>query len=312
MSAAAPLAPPSRALRKRYVRLGPYRVAHYDEGRGPALLLLHGIPTSCYLWRKVIPLLRNRFRCIAPDLLGLGDTEGPPDADYRMPAQAELIRQLLEAKRIERAHLVCHDQGGAAAQQLVANHPDLIARWVVTNSVCYDNWPVPAVRFLQWVAARPWLYGALSASGIGQELARGRAGFRRAVSDPACLGDAVDEYLRPLLPGRRPATALAAARERFRRFALAGDARFTLEPLPRLQRFPRPILVLWGEEDRFLPLRWGRKLAADLGAELETVPECGHFLPEERPELLAARLLGFLGERPLTSRAAARPATLRG
>jgi pimeloyl-ACP methyl ester carboxylesterase len=286
------------SLHKKYVRLGALRVAHYDEGNGPPILFVHGIPTSCYLWRKVIARLRDRFRCIAPDLFGLGDTEGPADGDMTMPAQAEMLRDLLAEKGIERAHLVCHDQGGAAAQNLVASHPESVDRWVITNCVAYDNWPVPVIRVLQAVAARPWLFWAVGETGLGHLLARSRIGFRRAVADPACYGDAVEEDLRPTHPSRRPATARAAAQERLRRFALAGSSEHTLSVLPGLRRFEHPTLVLWAEEDRFLPLRWGQRLAEDIPGvvRLETVPGCGHFLPEERPDLLAERIATFCGD----------------
>ncbi len=282
-------------LRKRYLRLGPVRLAHYDVGEGRPLLFVHGIPTSSYLWRKVIGPLRGSFRCLAPDLLGLGDTEGPADADYAMPAQAELLLRFLDAKGIDRVRLVCHDQGGAAAQQLVARAPERVERWVLASVVAFDGWPVPAVRKLQAVARRPTLFHALAALGVGQRLSRGWLGYRRAVVDPARLGDAVDEYLRPIARGRSPRAAAEEARERLRRFTLAGDPRHTLDVLPRLREASPPALVLWGEQDRFLPVDLGRRLARELHAPFEAVPGCGHFLPEERPDVLVERILSFCG-----------------
>jgi pimeloyl-ACP methyl ester carboxylesterase len=70
---------------KRSVSLESARVAYIDEGAGPPLLLLHGCPFSSHIWHKAIWRLRNHFRCIAPDLLGLGDTETKPDADWALP-----------------------------------------------------------------------------------------------------------------------------------------------------------------------------------------------------------------------------------
>lgn len=282
-------------LRKRYTRVGPVRIAHYDVGAGPAILFVHGIPSSAYLWRETIGGLRDRFRCLAPDLLGLGDTEAPLDVDYTPPAQAELLRGLLDAKGIDRVHLVCHDQGCAAAQNFVARYPDRVDRWVVVDGVTHDNWPVPVVRALQGVARHKRLYDLLARLGVGQAIARGPAGFRRAVSRRGALGDAVEEYLRPVTRGVRPRSRLRDARERLRRFALAGDARHTLDVLPALRGFPRPVMVLWGAEDKFLAPASGRRLAEELqDATFELVPDCGHFLPEERPDLLIERLQAFL------------------
>jgi pimeloyl-ACP methyl ester carboxylesterase len=105
------------------------------------LLLIHGCPFSSFVWRKVIPLLSSRYRCIAPDLLGLGDTETPDDADWSLRAQTKMIMELLDELRIDRAHVVGHDHGGAIAQLLAAERPAHIDRLVLSNAEAYDNWP---------------------------------------------------------------------------------------------------------------------------------------------------------------------------
>ena len=70
--------------KKRFVKVGKADVAYYEEGNGEPLLLLHGCPFSSYIWRKVIPRLSSHYRCLAPDLLGLGDTETPEGADWSL------------------------------------------------------------------------------------------------------------------------------------------------------------------------------------------------------------------------------------
>lgn len=67
--------------KKRFVQVGEDRVAYYEEGSGTPILLLHGCPFSSFVWRKVINLLSGSYQCLAPDLLGLGDTETPGEAD---------------------------------------------------------------------------------------------------------------------------------------------------------------------------------------------------------------------------------------
>src|SRR6266487_5294749 len=119
---------------KRVVAIGEARVACREEGSGPALLLLHGCPFSSFVWRRVMPLLAPRYRCIAPDLLGLGDTETPAEADWSLPAQAAMVIGLLDELGLERAHVVGHDHGGAVAQLLAAAHPDRIGRLVLANA----------------------------------------------------------------------------------------------------------------------------------------------------------------------------------
>src|SRR5215204_2830468 len=106
--------------KKRFVKVGKADVAYYEEGNGEPLLLLHGCPFSSYIWRKVIPRLSSHYRCLAPDLLGLGDTETPEGADWSLRAQAAMVVGLLDALGIERAAVV------------VAEHPERIDRLVLS------------------------------------------------------------------------------------------------------------------------------------------------------------------------------------
>ncbi len=107
---------------KRFLEVGDARVAYVDQGSGPPVLLLHGCPFSSFVWRNVISRLSGRFRCIAPDLRGLGDTETPLGADWSVRSQMQMVVGLLDALGLEKVHVVGHDQGGAVAQLLAANH----------------------------------------------------------------------------------------------------------------------------------------------------------------------------------------------
>ena len=129
--------------KKRFVKVGDTRVAYYEGegGNGEPLLLLHGCPFSSFIWRKAVPRLSARYRCLAPDLLGLGDTETPEGADWSLSAQAAMVVGFLDALGIERTHLVGHDHGGAVAQLLAAEYPERIDRLVLSNAEAYDNWP---------------------------------------------------------------------------------------------------------------------------------------------------------------------------
>src|SRR5215207_4002905 len=127
--------------KKHVLHVGEARVAYYEEGNGEPLLLLHGCPFSSYIWRKVIARLSSRYRCLAPDLLGLGDTETQEGTDWSLRAQAAMVIGFLDALGIERAHVVGHDHGGAIAQLLASKHPERVDRLVISNAEAYDNWP---------------------------------------------------------------------------------------------------------------------------------------------------------------------------
>ena len=117
----------------QHVSIHGHDMAYRMEGRGPALLLLHGIAGSSRTWRDVIPLLTDRFTVIAPDLMGHGLSEKPV-GDYSLGAFASGIRDLLEVLDIDRASVVGQSFGGGVAMQLAYQHPELCDRLVLVDS----------------------------------------------------------------------------------------------------------------------------------------------------------------------------------
>jgi pimeloyl-ACP methyl ester carboxylesterase len=279
---------------KHRIQVGEACVAYIEDGAGPPLLLLHGCPFSSYIWRHVIPLLRPHFRCIAPDLLGLGDTETPSGADWSLPAQAAMVIGLLDALAIDSAHIVAHDHGAATAQLIAASHPERIRRLVLTNAEAYDNWPSPDEqpfiratqlpligRLVMWAWARPALLRYALRSG-------------RAVHDPAAL---TPELLRGYIAAN---LADRHRRAKTRRF-LAGqldpaNGRATTDALPGLRAFDHPTLIAWGRDDPHFGPEWAQRLHDDIpGAiRVELLPDTGHLLMEERPNDLARMVTDFL------------------
>jgi pimeloyl-ACP methyl ester carboxylesterase len=271
---------------KRSSRVGPTELAYLETGApdAPPALLLHGFPTHAFLWRHVVRALAPTVHSLAPDLMGLGDTEVSPYGDFSPPAQAEMLLDWLDQRGIGQVLLVGHDQGGAVAQQIVANHPERVSHLLLVDTVTHDNWPIPMAAQVMRLARTPGLDTLAYALDLPRRLAHNaRLGFRRAVWDPTVITDeVVDEYLRPV--------ATAEGRERARRFLLAGDARYTLECLPGLRAYDGPATVLWGADDRFFSPSWGQQLVGELaGAErLQLEPFCGHLVPEERPQAIVA------------------------
>jgi pimeloyl-ACP methyl ester carboxylesterase len=235
------------------------------------------------LWRRVIRRLGDDVHALAPDLLGLGDTVVSPYEDFGAPMQADLLLDWLDRRGIEQAVLVGHEQGGAVAQQIVANHPERVAGLVLVATVAYDNWPIALAAQVMRLARTPGADVLAYALDLPRRVgANDLIGFGRAVYDAQSLDpDIVDEYLRPLLT--------AEGRERARRFLLAGDDRVTLECIPGLRAYPGPAAVVWGADDAFLSPSWGARLVDDLaGADaLTLVPFCGHLVPEEAPDAVA-------------------------
>jgi pimeloyl-ACP methyl ester carboxylesterase len=295
------------ALTKRHAQVGDAQVAYLDEGEGPPVLLLHGCPFSAFVWRQVIIELRTRFRCLAPDLLGLGDTETPAGADWHLPAQQAAVLGLLDELGLDQVAVIGHDHGGAIAQLIAAHHPERVSALVLADAEAYQNWPsaeeLPFVRATQLPLAGRLLLWAWSR----RPLFRWALTSGKAVHDPAVLTDElVDGYIAANLatPRRRAKT---------RRFLAAqldpANQTHTLAAVDGLRRFQRPTLIVWGSEDVHFPPLWGQRLHADIpGAQrLEILPGTGHLLMEEQPRRFAELLAGFLTEHSNDTTAASAP-----
>ena len=286
------------SAKKRSVQVGSARVAYYEEGSGPPLVLLHGCPFSSFVWRKVIPRLSSSYRCIAPDLLGLGDTETLWDADWSLRSQADMVLGFLDELGIERVHLVGHDHGGAVAQLLAAEHPDHIHRLVLSNVEAYDNWPSPTERPFVRVTQVP-IFGDLVLWLWSQP-----ALFRLTLLEAHAVHDA--HVLTPeLLHGYIRANLSDPHRRHKTRRFLAGQldpahSRVTLDLLPGLRRFDHPALLLWGQDDPHFGPQWAERLRCDIpgAVGVKLLPRTGHLLMEEQPERFAESVLAFLADSP--------------
>ena len=286
---------------KQYVRVGPAEVAYLTDGDPdlPPVLFLHGVTTTSALWQKVVKRAAPYVHGVAIDLMGLGDTRVSPYEDLTMPAQAEMLLELFERFGWSEATVVAHDHGGAVAQILAANHPEVVSNLLLVDSVGHDHWPIPLVREAVRIARLPGTAEVLRATALARrwkiawDLTVGPLGFARGYYDPSIISaELIEEYLRPYTTWE--------GRERARRFLLAADNRSTMEILDALGRFDRPSRVLWGADDKFLSLSWGIDLAESIpGARLHLLPYCGHFAPDERPDLVLAHLLDLMGIRSM-------------
>ena len=167
--------------------------------------------------------------------------------------------------------MICgHDLGGGVAQILAVRYPELVQGLVLTNSICYDSWPIVGVRALR--AAGPL------AEKMPPEM------FRRVYRAFLGLGhddrERFDESAAEHLPFYERADG-AAALVRQARSLDSADTMAVADSLPNLEA---PARIVWGAADRFQPIGYGYRLAYDLGATLERVEGGRHFVPEDHPE----------------------------
>jgi len=262
-----------------------------EAGKGPPLVFVHGLLVNGDLWRKVVPHLAGRFRCLTPDLpLGAHELAMKPDADLSPKGLARLIDSLLERLDLQDVTLVGNDTGGALCQITAAGHPARLGRLVLTSTDAYDNFPPKMFRFLAPTARIPGALELLAASMRIRALRSLPIAFGWLAKhgiDPAV----VDGYLRPL--GENPGV------RRDLRAVLSGiHPSATQEAARKLTRFLRPVLLAWSREDRFFPLAHAEQLARDIpNARLELIDDSWTFSPEDQPEKLAGLIESFASPR---------------
>jgi 2-hydroxymuconate-semialdehyde hydrolase len=272
-------------LDKKRVAVSGGEMAVVDEGDGPAVVLLHGFPTSSHLWRDLAPILAPRFRAIAPDLLGYGDSDKPEDSSaLTIRAQSGYVRELLGALGVEDFAVVGHDIGGGVAQLLALEGG--VRTMALLDSVAFDTWPIEGVRMLQ-DATEEQTTGDF-AEGVVRltfDLGMGR---RERLAD-----EDLQEYLRPW---REDPSAFMRAVRGIDGIGLVGTEK-------RMAELDTRTLVVWGEDDPFQPSDIADRLGEALsGATVAILPGCAHFVLDDAADTVAPLIseylkVHYLGER---------------
>ena len=282
--------PEIEGVRHRFVHANGIEIHVAEAGDGPPALLLHGWPQHWYMWREVLKRLSPHFRLLAPDLRGFGWTEAPGGGYDGDTFAADQVA-LLDALEIESASLIGHDWGGWTAFLLGLDHPERIERMVVCNAP--HPWPriEPSLLLDTW---RSWYALANATPVLGRWL--GQSGHMPRfilghgnAGDP--FSDGFDDYLGQFRDPARAEAAMTLYRYYLRLFAAGLRGGGAL----RSKRLSVPTLLLFGAADRYVSPRLlpGYEAHAD-DMKLELVPDSGHFLVNEKPELVARRALAFL------------------
>lgn len=268
-------------------------------GEGPPLLLLHGHPQTHLTWHKVAPFLARRFTVIASDLRGYGDSGKPKGGvDHVAYSKRAMARDQIEVMRQfghERFAVIGHDRGGRVAARMALDHPQTVTRLVTLDVAptlamyeqtsfefarAYWHWfflvrPAPFPETL--IRADPDLYlkqtiGARSA-GLAPFTDAAYAEYLRCLSDPGTAHGICEDY----------------------RASITIDLEHDRASLAEGRKIKCDFLALWGAqgviEQCFEPLAEWRKWSTNVSGE--ALP-CGHYIPEEAPELLLERVLPFL------------------
>lgn len=253
-----------------------------EQGDGPPVVLVHGIPTSPALWRHVMPLLPG-LRVLAFEMTGYGESiPAGKGRDLSVSAQADRLTSWLDHLDVGPVTLVGHDLGGGVVHIAAIRRPDLCAGLMITNGIGYDIWPILEVKALR--AAAP-LLARLPAfalkPGIGFLLARGH-------DDVAVGKESLGVHYRPYA---EHGAGAAMARQ-----VTALDVRDTLAVQDQIAALGVPARVVWGVADPFQKLTFGERFARDLGTTVRRIEGGKHFTPEDHPEVIAEQIRSLAAE----------------
>jgi len=271
--------PAGTAFRAQYRTVDGTRLRLIDSGNGTPVVFIHGFGASIYGWRyQLPPAVTAGYRVVAFDNRGFGFSDKPAHG-YTNAAYAHLVVSLLDSLGIASAVLVGHSMGGAIAAEVALTYPDRVRGLVLIDAAGYGvRWP-GVLKLARWPQ-------------VGAVVTRFRARWitgrilRSTFADPSKVTEAdVDQYYAPV-PDPAYGRALRGVLREFRFDSLGGG---------RLGGVLAPTLILWGDADRWIPLRDGTRFARELPrSEFVVVAHTGHDAAEESPEQVNRQLLGFL------------------
>lgn len=294
MTATAVSVPPDFAgFEHRLVDAGSLRTHLVEGGEGDPVLMLHGWPQHFWCWRAVAPALAERYRVICPDLRGFGWTDAPPHGHNAETYAADMLA-LLDALELERVWVAGHDWGGFTALLLAIRHPERVRGVLAMNTVL--PWMDPDPRGLPDRVRRFWYTFLVAAPVVGERLVR-RPGvlqklYEGGTVQPGITPADAEIYAARFAEPERARASVALYRS-FQRSAIEVGMRRAYAGY----RLTVPTRLLLSDGDPAVPAQpvpgWESHVD-DL--TVETVADCGHFMPEEHPELVVDRALALFDD----------------
>ena len=276
-----------QAPEEHYIKIGGINTRYWTAGdTGPNVVLIHGVGRFLEEWRPSFDAIAAHYRVYALDLPGHGHTDKPLSASYRLADLARFVNDFMVALDISPVHVVGHSLGGGIALQLTLQFPDAVDRLVLVCSAGLGKEAtlvlrITAVPVLGEILTRPSLKGT-------------RRLLKEFVKDPAFLTDAfVDlSYRMAALPGAQQAV-LKTLRSAGNLFGQYDD---TYRPIvDNLGSIESPVLIIWGRQDRVLPVAHGQAAVKELpNASLKILEDCGHLPMLEQTQKFNESILDFL------------------
>ncbi len=261
-------------------------IKYIDKGEGPVIVLLHGVPTSGWLYRKMIdPLAANGYRVIVPDMLGYGSSDSPGGFEiYNAKNHAKRLLELMQSLGIETWSQAMHDAGGLWTWELMRQAPNKIEKLIVFNTIIYEEGFYPPVRMKPGGMAKTamWAYrNGLTTNTLLKNL------FEQGLKENTLNTLDVEGYKTPLLEGKTQAMYYFFSQ--------------TCNELPDysdvFENITIPVSILWGIHDTMLQWPPQETRATDaLNVKSEDIHflDEKHFIQETKAEELVYKMIDFL------------------
>lgn len=260
-------------------------IKYIDKGQGDVILLLHGVPTSGWLYRKMIDDLAQTHRVIAPDMLGFGSSDSPKGYEINEPKEhANRLSELMNFLKIESWNHVFHDAGGLWTWELLKQAPEKIKNLILLNTIIYSEGFHPPIRLKKGVIAK--LIMSMYSNGVTTNIMI-KGLFKTGLIENNLSKQDIEGYKKPLLEGKTKAM--------YHFFSN------TCNNLPDYSEVIKslniPKLLIWGKHDSFLVFeKMKDKVISSLNLKDQNIHliEAKHFIQEEQPKEISKLILDFL------------------
>lgn len=258
---------------------------YMDVGSGEVILLLHGVPTSGWLYRKMIDDLAKNHRVIVPDMLGYGSSDSPKGYEvYSEDRHAQRLLDLMDFLAISNWTHVMHDAGGLWTWILFRKQPERVKRLVILNTIIYKEGFKPPMRFRKGVIAQIFMWSYRN--GITTDLML-KGLFKSGMTNNNLSKTDIEGYKKPLLEGKTNGIY----------YFFTQTCKLLPDFQQTIQKIDIPVQVIWGQNDAFL--KWNpqkKKLMTDLKLITDRVHllNAKHFIQEEKPSKIVQLILEFI------------------